>query len=89
MGPFLGRRLQTSRLESVKGIHLQLMSWQRQLPEDLRLESYKDKGAMQGPSLLEMQALALRWTYDKYSTYSPSQPRLRVKFSSLRSTSFV
>jgi hypothetical protein len=40
------------------------MSWQRQLPEDLRLESYKDKGAMQGPSLLEMQALALRWTYD-------------------------
>ncbi|KZF26900.1 hypothetical protein L228DRAFT_243443 [Xylona heveae TC161] len=64
MGPFLGRRLQTNRLESVKGIHAQLTSWQNQLPENLRLENYKDKDTLQAPSQLQMQALALQLTYD-------------------------
>lgn len=64
MGPFLGRRQQTNRLESVQSIHAQLMLWQRQLPENLRLERYKDKTTLQAPSLFQMQALALQLTYD-------------------------
>lgn len=64
VGPFLGRRLQTNRLASVQSIHAQLLSWQTQLPENLRLQSYKDKGTTQAPSLLQMQALALQLTYD-------------------------
>ncbi|OOQ86591.1 putative Zn(II)2Cys6 transcription factor [Penicillium brasilianum] len=64
VGRFLGRRLQTNRLESVQSIHAQLISWQTQLPENLRLERYKDKSTQDTPSLLQMQALALQLTYD-------------------------
>ncbi|KAE8420024.1 hypothetical protein BDV36DRAFT_121969 [Aspergillus pseudocaelatus] len=64
MGPFLGRRLQTNRIASIKSIHAQLVSWQNQLPQYLRLEEYKDKGILKGPSLLQMQALCLQLTYD-------------------------
>lgn len=64
VGPFLARRHQKSRPESVQSIHAQLTSWKRQLPENLRLERYKDKSTLQAPSLLQMQALALQLTYD-------------------------
>ncbi|OKO95847.1 hypothetical protein PENSUB_10868 [Penicillium subrubescens] len=64
VGPFLARRHQKSRPESVQSIHAQLTSWKRQLPENLRLERYKNKSTLQAPSLLQMQALALQLTYD-------------------------
>lgn len=66
VGPFLGRRIQTNRLESVKTLHEQLTSWQKELPKELRLDLYKDKDKddSQTPSLLQMQALALQLTYD-------------------------
>lgn len=64
MGPFLGRRLQANRLESVKSIHSQLTSWRNELPKSLRLERYKDEGTLQTPSPLQMQALALQLAYD-------------------------
>ncbi|OQE16103.1 hypothetical protein PENSTE_c025G08537 [Penicillium steckii] len=66
VGPFLGRRIQTNRLESVKALHEQLTSWQKELPKELRLDLYKDKDKddSQTPSLLQMQALALQLTYD-------------------------
>lgn len=64
MGPFLGRRLQTRRPETVKSIHNQLISWESQMPDSLRLETYKDDDTSEQPSLLRMQALALQLTYD-------------------------
>lgn len=64
VGPFLARRQQKTRPESVQSIHSQLTSWKGQLPENLRLERYKDKSTLQAPSLLQMQALALQLTYD-------------------------
>ncbi|KAK9365084.1 fungal-specific transcription factor domain-containing protein [Lipomyces kononenkoae] len=64
VGPFLGRRLQTNRLESVNRIHSQLSSWQSQLPERLRLETYKGEEVSESPPLLQMQALMLQLTYD-------------------------
>lgn len=64
MGSFLGRRLQTNRLEAVKGIHSQLVSWEGQLPDTLRLETCEDNDTSEQPRLLKMQALALQLTYD-------------------------
>ncbi|KAF3401606.1 hypothetical protein F1880_010152 [Penicillium rolfsii] len=68
VGPFLARRQHKTRPESVQSIHAQLVSWQIHLPDNLRLERYKDKdndkGTPQVPSLLQMQALALQLTYD-------------------------
>lgn len=63
MGPFLGRRLQSNRLDTVKGIHSQATSWEKQLPSSLRLETYQDDSSEQ-PRLLQMQALALQLAYD-------------------------
>lgn len=62
VGPFLGRRRQLKRLESVHTIHQQLLHWQKELPNMLRLESY-DRSSEQ-VSLLQMQALNLQLTYD-------------------------
>lgn len=64
MGPFLGIRFQTRRLETVKDIHSQLVSWESQVPDGLRLEAYKDDGPLEQPLLLQMQAIALQLTYD-------------------------
>ncbi|KAK9435745.1 hypothetical protein VB005_10548 [Metarhizium brunneum] len=62
MGPFLGRRLQTKRLENVTSIHGQLIQWREKLPDRLRIESYAT--ASRQISLLQMQALSLQLTYD-------------------------
>lgn len=64
MGPFLGRRIQTNRLETVKSIHDQAVSWERQLPDSLRLETYEDDDTLEQQRLLAMQTLALQLTYD-------------------------
>lgn len=64
MGPFLGRRLQTRRLETIKNIHNQLVSWESQVPVGLLLKAYKDGGPLEQLPLLQMQGLALQLTYD-------------------------
>jgi hypothetical protein len=64
MGPFLGRRLQTNRVETVKSIHSQLVTWEGQLPDILRLEAYTNEDTSRPPSLLQLAALALQLTYD-------------------------
>ena len=64
MGPFLGRRLQTNRLDTVKAIHDQLVTWERELPNSLRLESYKEDSSAGHPPLIQLAALALQLTYD-------------------------
>ncbi|KAH8704165.1 fungal-specific transcription factor domain-containing protein [Talaromyces proteolyticus] len=64
MGPFLGRRSQTDRLETVNNLHGQLLLWQMQLPASLRLQTYKDDAPSEKPSLCQLQALALQLTYD-------------------------
>lgn len=64
MGPFLGRRSQTNRLETVNNLHSQLILWQRELPGSLRLQTYKDDVPSEKPSLYQLQALALQLTYD-------------------------
>ncbi|KAK9429586.1 fungal-specific transcription factor domain-containing protein [Lipomyces doorenjongii] len=64
MGPFLGRRSQTDRLETVNNLHAQLLLWQRQLPGSVRLQTYKDDVPPEKPSLCQLQALALQLTYD-------------------------
>ncbi|KNG83316.1 hypothetical protein ANOM_007577 [Aspergillus nomiae NRRL 13137] len=63
MGPFLSRRVQNNQLESLNAIHAQLSSWKSQLPDKLRLETYKDNPNSES-RILEMQALALQLTYD-------------------------
>lgn len=62
MGPFLGRRLQTNRLENVSSIHRQLSQWREELPAALRIETHETTS--ERVSLLEMQALSLQLTYD-------------------------
>lgn len=64
MGPFLGRRSQTHQLETVRNIHDQLLLWERRLPHDLRLQTYKDDVPSGRPPLRQLQALALQLTYD-------------------------
>lgn len=64
MGPFLGRRCQTYRLETAKSLHDQLKLWQMRLPVNLRLQTYKDDVPSDKPSLCQLQALALQLTYD-------------------------
>lgn len=64
MGPFLGRRVQTNRLESIERIHTKLLIWWRDLPQSLRLGTYEGGSTPAGSPLLPMQALALQLTYD-------------------------
>ncbi|KAE8140538.1 fungal-specific transcription factor domain-containing protein [Aspergillus pseudotamarii] len=64
MGPFLGRRLQTNRMDTVKAIHDQLVTWERELPNSLRLETYKKDSSSGHPPLIQLAALALQLTYD-------------------------
>ncbi|KAE8422206.1 hypothetical protein BDV36DRAFT_303394 [Aspergillus pseudocaelatus] len=64
MGPFLGRRLQTNRMDTVKAIHDQLVAWERELPNSLRLETYKEDSSSGHPPLIQLAALALQLTYD-------------------------
>ncbi|KAF4201533.1 hypothetical protein CNMCM8927_001428 [Aspergillus lentulus] len=63
VGPLLSRRLQANRVESLTAVHAQLSSWKNELPDKLRLETYKDdpKGESR---IIEMQALVLQLTYD-------------------------
>ncbi|KAI2813003.1 transcriptional regulator family: Fungal Specific TF [Aspergillus niger] len=63
VGPLLSRRLQASRLESLTAIHTQLSSWKNELPDKLRLETYKDDPKSES-RIPEMQALVLQLTYD-------------------------
>lgn len=49
MGPFLGRQLKTRLLEIVRNIHNQLISWESQLPDGIRLETYQDDGTSGQP----------------------------------------
>ncbi|OGM48681.1 hypothetical protein ABOM_001969 [Aspergillus bombycis] len=64
MGPFLGRRLQTNQLDTVKVIHDRLVTWERELPDNLRLETYKEDDHSGHPPLIQLAALALQLTYD-------------------------
>ena len=64
MGPFLGRRLQRDRPETVKILHGQLVAWEKQVPDSLRLATYKSENASGNPPLLHLGALALQLTYD-------------------------
>lgn len=64
MGPFLGRRSQTDRLETVNNLHSQLLLWKSRLPDSLRLQTYKDNVPSDKPPLCQLQALALQLTYD-------------------------
>ncbi|QMW42666.1 hypothetical protein G4B11_006036 [Aspergillus flavus] len=64
MGPFLGRRLQSNRLETVRAIHGQLVAWERELPDSLRLEKYGESGSSGDAPLIQLAALALQLTYD-------------------------
>ncbi|RJE22616.1 hypothetical protein PHISCL_05039 [Aspergillus sclerotialis] len=64
MGPFLGRRNQADRLETVRNLHDQLRDWERRLPSSLRLQSFKDDVPSERPPLRQLQALALQLTYD-------------------------
>ncbi|GAB1193885.1 hypothetical protein APSETT444_003120 [Aspergillus pseudonomiae] len=64
MGPFLGRRLQTNRLDTVKVVHDRLVTWERELPDSLRLETYKEDDKSGHPPLIQLAALALQLTYD-------------------------
>lgn len=64
MGPFLGRRSQTNRLETVRNLHDQLLLWERRLPSSLRLQTFKDDVSSENPPLPQLQALALQLTYD-------------------------
>lgn len=66
MGPFLGRRLQRNRLETVKTLHDQLVTWEKQVPDSLRLASYESDVAPEpwDPPLLQLGALALQLSYN-------------------------
>ncbi|KAE8342684.1 hypothetical protein BDV24DRAFT_173678 [Aspergillus arachidicola] len=64
MGPFLGRRLQSNRLDTVRAIHGQLVAWERELPDSLRLETYGESGSSGDAPLIQLAALALQLTYD-------------------------
>lgn len=64
MGPFLGRRSQANRLETVRNLHDQLLSWERRLPSSLRLQTFKDDVPSGSPPLRQLQALSLQLTYD-------------------------
>ncbi|KAK6835684.1 hypothetical protein RU639_001983 [Aspergillus parasiticus] len=64
MGPFLGRRSQTGRLETVNNLHSQLLLWKSKLPDSLRLQNYKENAPPDKPPLCQLQALALQLTYD-------------------------
>ncbi|KAF4157751.1 hypothetical protein CNMCM6936_005453 [Aspergillus lentulus] len=63
VGPLLSRRLQANRVESLTAVHAQLSSWKNELPDKLRLETYKD-GPKGESRIIEMQALVLQLTYD-------------------------
>lgn len=62
MGPFLGRRRQLKRLETVDTIHEQLVQWRKELPPMLQLANYDENPEQ--ISLTQMQALNLQLTYD-------------------------
>lgn len=62
MGPFLGRRLHTNKLETVASMHRQLSQWRAELPHKLRLETYEADSDEN--SVYQIQALSLQLTYD-------------------------
>ena len=64
MGPFLGRRSQTDRLETARNLHDQLLLWERRLPSSLKLQTFTDDVLSEWPPLRQLQALALQLTYD-------------------------
>lgn len=64
MGPFLGRRLQGNRLETAKTLHEQLVAWEKQVPDSLRLTTYESDDTPRHPPLLHLGALALQLSYD-------------------------
>lgn len=64
MGPFLGRRSQTDRLETVNHLHNQLLLWKSRVPHSLRLQTYRESEPSDKPPLYQLQALALQLTYD-------------------------
>jgi hypothetical protein len=63
IGPFLSQKLQGNQLDSLNAIHTRLSSWKSELPDKLRLETYKDNPNSES-RILKMQALALQLTYD-------------------------
>jgi hypothetical protein len=63
IGWFLSQKLQDNQLDSLNVIHTRLSSWKSELPDKLRLETYKDNPNSE-LRILKMQALALQLTYD-------------------------
>ncbi|KAM3460709.1 hypothetical protein BB8028_0002g15170 [Beauveria bassiana] len=64
MGQFLGRRRQMDQKSTVQSIHEELTHWRNQLPNRLRIESYRDMPPGQELPIPQMQAIALQLTYD-------------------------
>lgn len=63
MGPFLGRKRQTSQLRSLAEIHAELESWYATIPTPLRYGPDGHPDANQ-PALNQTQAIALQLAYD-------------------------
>ena len=67
MGPFLGRRIQTSRLETVAAVHRKLTHWRDSLPTYLRHSHINRPLPTSRITMLQklrLQALALQLAYD-------------------------
>lgn len=63
MGPFLGRKRQTSQLRSLPEIHAELEAWYATIPSSLKYGADGQPGPSQ-PTLTQMQAIALQLGYD-------------------------
>lgn len=63
MGPFLGRKRQSSQLRSLPAIHAELEAWYAAIPSSLRYGSTGHRDASQS-ILTQMQAIALQLRYD-------------------------
>ena len=67
MGPFLGRRIQSNRLESLAAVHGKLVHWRDNLPWFLQLSKINRPQSTSSAdllSLLQLQALSLQLSYD-------------------------
>lgn len=63
MGPFLGRKRQTSQLRSRPEIHAELEAWHATIPSSLKYRADGQPDPNQ-PTLTQMQAIALHLGYD-------------------------
>lgn len=67
MGPFLGRRIQSNRLESLVAVHGKLVRWKDNLPWFLQLTKITRPRPTSSADLLlllQLQAISLQLAYD-------------------------